>query len=86
MAKRIPTRTRMEKYEAGNRAAAEVILADPERYAGIQVIWAQMFMARDSSAHPRSSQMVERRLTDPGEADQQLLSVDEQKGIYEEAN
>ena len=32
------------QYDAQNRLAAEVILADRERYAGLQVMWAEMWM------------------------------------------
>jgi hypothetical protein len=39
-----------EKYDAGNREAAEIILADPERYAGLPLEWARLWMER----HPKT--------------------------------
>lgn len=33
-------------HEAGNLRAAEVIAADPERYAGIMLTWARRFLER----------------------------------------
>jgi hypothetical protein len=33
-------------FEAGNDQAAAVILADPERYEGIQLEWARLYVAR----------------------------------------
>ena len=35
--------------DAGNLAAARVILANPERYAGIQVEWAEMVLKKQES-------------------------------------
>lgn len=32
-----------ERYDQQNREAAEIILADPERYAGICLEWAQLW-------------------------------------------
>lgn len=31
---------------AGNALAARIILADPGRYAGLPLIWAQLWMSR----------------------------------------
>jgi hypothetical protein len=33
-------------FDAANDAAAAVILADPERYDGIQLEWARLYVAR----------------------------------------
>ncbi len=38
----------LEKIDRDNRQAAEVILADPERYAGIQATWARAWMEKHS--------------------------------------
>ncbi len=35
-----------DRIDAGNREAAEVILADPVRFAGAQLIWARLWMGR----------------------------------------
>lgn len=37
-----------EKHDASNRVAAEVILADEQRYDGALLQWARAFMARMS--------------------------------------
>lgn len=42
-----------EKYEAGNREAAAIILANPERYAGLPLEWAQLWTARADRAAGR---------------------------------
>jgi hypothetical protein len=34
-------------YEADNRQAAEIILADPERYAGLPLMWAEIVLRRN---------------------------------------
>ena len=39
-----------EKYDAGNRETAEIILADPERYAGLPLEWARLWMERHLTA------------------------------------
>ena len=36
-------REKLEKYDRDNRIAARIILADPERYAGLPLIWARMW-------------------------------------------
>ena len=40
--KRARIKRRIEKYQAANREAAQVILADPERYPGLMQEWAHM--------------------------------------------
>ena len=46
MAKRKPD------YDKGNLEAARIILADPERYAGLPLEWAKLWMAK----HERKSE------------------------------
>ncbi|HKD45176.1 MAG TPA: hypothetical protein VKD24_05920 [Candidatus Angelobacter sp.] len=38
-------------FDADNRRAAEIILADPEKYAGLPLIWAELWMKN----HPQAS-------------------------------
>jgi hypothetical protein len=37
---------KLEAMEAANLRAAEILLADPDRYPGLPQIWAEMFLAR----------------------------------------
>lgn len=37
---------RLRDYQSGNREAAEIILADPEKYDGLPLMWANAWMAK----------------------------------------
>jgi hypothetical protein len=45
----VPRGKKAAAYEADNRLAAEIILADPERNAGLPLMWAEMFLKRNST-------------------------------------
>lgn len=36
-------RDKLARYDRDNAVAARIILADPERYAGAQLVWARMW-------------------------------------------
>jgi hypothetical protein len=40
-------------YEEQNRQAAEIILRERERYAGLPVMWAERWLAGHAAYHPR---------------------------------
>ena len=39
-------RSKLKTYDAENSAVAAVILANPAKYAGIQLLWAQVLLKR----------------------------------------
>ncbi len=46
MRRKITLAEKMEQIERQNREAALIILAEPERYAGLPLIWAQAYRDR----------------------------------------
>ena len=59
------------RYDAGNGEAAAVILSNPQKYAGLQTVWAVLWMSRHRTvlAHPKEPLVLAHRavLPRPGE-------------------
>ena len=60
--------TLADKYERDNRKAAEIILGDPQKYEGLPVEWAQLWILRHG--RDKAKRDVNRRSA-PGQARQQ---------------
>jgi hypothetical protein len=51
-----------QRWTEGNEQAARIILADPERYAGLPLIWARLWVERHGLARkPAGTERVKKK-------------------------